>query len=159
MKLPTRTTTALAAAFALTALPAGAAMAQEAGCEVVQGPGSASGDVECPPEESGGVSNEGEGRDGESGVGGETITRDDDDDEVAVLPGRIDRPADGAPAGGDTDATTDATTDAAPSIESTDAELAATGTDADVVLVAAIAALALGGGALAATRRRQRTSS
>ena len=157
MKLPTRTASALAAAFALTVLPAGASLAQEADCEVVEGSGSAVGDVQCPPEEDSSVG--GETDEGESGVGGETETRDEgetpagEDEDAGVLPGRMDRPQDGAPAADD------AGDDAAPSIQSSDDELAATGVDADAALVAGLAALAIGGGALAAGRRRSRSDS
>ena len=122
MKPLSRTRTALTAVIALTVLPAGAASAQE-DCEVVQGPGSAAADVECP-------------------------------EETGVLPGRFDRP-DAAPA--DEDEDTD--TAGAPAVESTDAELAATGIDAETAALTALAALALGGGALVASRRRTRTDS
>ncbi|MBW3619530.1 MAG: LPXTG cell wall anchor domain-containing protein [Actinobacteria bacterium] len=124
MKPLSRTRTAFTAVLALTVLPAGAAFAQE-DCEVVQGPGSAAGDVECA---------------GETGV----------------LPGRFDRP-DAAPADEDEDSA--GAPAGAPAVESTDAELAATGIDADTAALAALGALALGGGALAAGRRRTRTES
>lgn len=141
MKTTARTRITLSAVLALTVLPAGAAVAQSADCVVVDGSGSAAGDVECPT----------------GGVGGVGVTRpapggDVGDEDVSVLPGRTDRPQ-GAPAGEDADA------DAAPTVQSADDALAATGVPAAATAAGALAALALGGGALAATRRRQRSES
>lgn len=165
MKILTRIRTALVAVSALMVLPAGVAAAQQAGCVVVDGQGSATGRVECPPENgSGGVGGVGGVDEGDQGDGGDDVNGDQDravggvgvvdegdQGDGGVVPGRIERPQ-GAPDGDDTDG--------APTVVSADEdELAATGASAETIAVAALATLTLGGGALAASRRRQRTES